>query len=71
MNLQIELTCTVHNILKYLAHSFVLMSNLHHDVKVQCHDLLMQQNILYDNHMSSQVEVMREQLVGVKGVELS
>ena len=27
MSIQIDLTCTVHNVLKYLAHSFMLMSN--------------------------------------------
>ena len=31
-----ELTCTVHNVLKYLAHSFAYVDmHLHHDVKVQ------------------------------------
>ena len=30
-----NLQCMVHNVLKYLAQSFMLISNLHHDVKVQ------------------------------------
>ena len=49
MNLQTELTCTVHNVLKHLVHSFVLMSNLHHEVKVQ-HVLFWQSHVVAKPH---------------------
>ena len=54
MNLWTELTCTVRNVPKHSAHSFVLMSNLHHDVKVQHQRFLCGKTSSVDNHMLSQ-----------------
>ena len=43
----------MHNVPKYLAHSFVLTSNLHHDVKVQHQRFLRSKTSSHDNHILS------------------
>ena len=55
--------CTVHNVLKYLAHSFMLTSNLHHNAKVQHQQFLRGKMSSHDNHILSQRSISAVSLV--------
>ena len=62
-NIWMELTCTVRNVLKCLAPSFMLASNLRHDVKVWCHVHLHAKTSSHGNHTLSQVVSPRTHLL--------
>ena len=59
MNLWTELTCTVHNVLKCLAHSFCVDVQPHHDVKVQHQKFPRSKTSSHDNHILLHVGISR------------